>query len=657
MIEFEGQLLNTVVNCIDLIAANRSESDDDLLATQEKLQYSLRAKENTLRQDLIEVSGKGVHLSELDNWLGDALRLSEIEEKESLLGVILGDLREISISNDDDTLKSSGVILKVINSYSHSVEDDVMSGSEIMSTNLGEDKSLQTIAERFLDNVDESKILFKRNWIEEVFQDITSDTSIEELISILEDYIRGLEKEKQPLELSQSIGGPIINLASRLTRHIKEEYGLQPTRKKQAEFLDSDDDRESDLLTNLLRLRALVRKSQLTNSTYTDMPADLDYDIKSKLDGLRLADASSTLDWGLEIELVDRLDHTDINRLRESIDSYYLDNQDKRRALQALMDLGVPVDEDAGGEISLPRSRGFHRQLEAWKILSDLGVLTDEVNIQINVSGLESTDKYVEDLLLVSLAFASTNDLGSLNFDSDTDVIRGAPAHSRKVLFKAVDKKKNKFDFTPPLGLPILIQGERIEFRGLPNSYITVDQAGEGFRFFGGVLESLAAYSRGEESNWPTVKQNLYTVLSPVAMDISDSVYVHLPSNFEVHNPLESYLKALVCFAKYKRDENDSNKSNQERLETKQELLNVARRDLYFLNYFLKRDATMSFLDDDDLLMRKIDRFYAENSLIHGFRSTTTLVQNFGIINGRLSVEGASSSKFRDEVHEILSNA
>jgi hypothetical protein len=241
-------------------------------------------------------------------------------------------------------------------------------------------------------------------------------------------------------------------------------------------------------------------------------------------------------------------------------------------------------------------------------------------------------------LLLICLAFSATDLFGSVSVDEedDEDTELGFPEYARKSLL--VD---GVYERIAPYGLPILINGQRVEFRGLALNHLNLEQLTKALPILAKVFNSLAEYSKTQTGDWQDIRAKLMGIMAEAAFPSVHS---------DTHNPLVAYLFMMQEYAAFSLIEGKNAATDDEYVQLKERLLRLALQDPTFMNSI----AHLGYMPQGDELLDRIRQYYAENDWYEDEDGDQVQVKTWERMRWRVASRGVTDPAFRQAIMDIL---
>jgi hypothetical protein len=268
-------------------------------------------------------------------------------------------------------------------------------------------------------------------------------------------------------------------------------------------------------------------------------------------------------------------------------------------------------------------------------------------------------------MLLINLAFTATDIFGAAEVTDENCKI-GFAANSQKSLIQDDERKVSP----GPKGLPIRILNNRVEFRGLVMSEtISTTNLRVGLLQFHEIMEEFAAFTRGEESNWPALREELIAVLSTTALGEPDmSLQGHIPPEYisgqisrgkldvmdllEPKSRLQQYLSGLSAYALYRNVQMRIGREwDKKKTEAFQNCLDAALQDNSFIEFAVHYFGVVPTKSDE--LMKVVRKYYDENHRFE-YEGEKYYTKTWESMRGRIAITGNRDQTFRSRVTDIL---
>lgn len=629
-----------VLAAMEQLALNRPTDPDSHTATVRKLQQSTDAKRSELVGHILNALGmRNMTIREVSGkWHTAVIDIPEVTNEVAILADMVNYVAQTDSHGVHGFIDTAARYFE--NDLIFTLRDTITEQIRVEA-----DSTQQPHLQKVLDIIE--KIQNKETGLTGILQAHFLKKCIykdDELVSV-EDFVKNLTEiltrrgqRLTELKAQKDQFQPVYGYASHFVNKVLPDYRITSTEKMLKQTLDDE------LLSHLMVLEHIHDNP---GATIDDALADST--ICQRLEQLNALAAEQTVVWGCELESKMELDDTSIESLVKSFRFGYASIKERRHGLQNLLHLGIPVDEDGLGEICIPRSLGYQAQLEAWRIVTKLGLSPKEAAVHISVSGIEQPVQYIDDLLLISLAFTADDHFGMISATDADSIQLGFPESSQKPIVR--ERGLNGYG---PKGLPVLIEGNRIEFRGIVNSELfSYEDAEKALPVFSKVIEALAAYSRGEESNWPKLKQLLLSHLAQDAFPQIDQIKAMF------YNPLEAYLHALKMYSISKLPASLIGEDKQKVEKARQ----AALADPTFIDYlsgFYTGDELSELMADTNRLQTEIEYYYQENkqfSVQIGDKQQLVFTKTWESMRGNIALRALRDPEFRIATQSILTVA
>lgn len=447
---------------------------------------------------------------------------------------------------------------------------------------------------------------------------------------------------------------------------------IEPVSKEVKEELDDE------LLLNLIILD-VVNSRKIDTSQFDINILKSDPEVTERFNSIKEKDAGSNLFYGFEIEILEKFDKTSFESMKHSLIQKYEERKHSRQILTALMQLGIPIDQDALGEISMPKSRGYHAQLEAIRIFERLGVIPKGgLSIHINVSGFDNPQAEISELLTACIIMSATDLFGTISeADLDHEISIGFAECAQKGLIRDQQKEDSNIGVK---GLPVMIKGERIEFRGIITGEASIDHLENGMNSFDLMLEgirskskkwqklkskTMKSISRHAFSQTPNslteifgkswfedIKNNLSRVVSlEEYMSGEENSFANIELNKQ-STVLENYLNALSIFGEYLYNIESKGQEYLSNNEFKNKAIAAALSDASFIEFALQINNGQEPRNHVEILLF-MKRYYYENDH-YQFRGEQYQVKTWERMRGRVSQAVLKYPTFSAQIKKAL---